>query len=157
VIHPHLAGPLRADRNLVEEELIASRTGYCNEQCRVFIALCEVMQIPARLCFLWHANGRVGHTTTEVWIDGNWVFHDVTYGVRVGLPNGTFAEARELRAAYRALAHEAYRKPLGAWQAQSPDGGAASRVDSATGGDFLESIGICNYLIEGVQQEVDGK
>ena len=49
VRHPHFAGPVPPDRALTEEQLIDSGVGWCNEQCRVFIALCGVMQIPARL------------------------------------------------------------------------------------------------------------
>ena len=49
VVHPHLVGPLAPDRAMTEEELIESGLGWCNEQTRVFIALCEVLEVPARL------------------------------------------------------------------------------------------------------------
>ena len=101
VRHPHFTGPLPPDRALSEEHLIESGGGYCNEQCRVFIALCQVMQIPTRLCFLFHANARTAHTATEVFLDGKWIFHDVSYGVRVLLPDGSFAEARQLQREFR--------------------------------------------------------
>src|SRR4051812_34396243 len=59
VQHPVYAGvDLPPDRALTEEQLIESGLGWCNEQARVFIALCEVQEIPARLCFLFHANGK---------------------------------------------------------------------------------------------------
>ena len=101
------------------------------------------MQIPARLCFLWHANGRTAHTATELWIEEKWAFHDVTYGVRVELTDGMLAEARELRGEFRELAHSAYRETLAQWN---------MNIDHERGGDLLESIGICNYLIDGVEE-----
>lgn len=152
VFHPQFAGPTLPNRAMAEEQLIASRVGYCNEQARVFIALCEVMEIPARLCFLWHANGRSAHTATEVLIDGKWAFHDATYRVRVTLPDGTLAEARELRGEFRELAHEAYREPMRRWMCGGHPESAPSDLDPDLGGDFLDSIGICNYLIDGVQE-----
>jgi transglutaminase-like putative cysteine protease len=146
VVHPHFVGTIRPDRALTEEQLIESGRGYCNEQSRVFIALCGVMQIPARLCFLWHTNNKIGHTATEVFLDGRWMFCDVTYQVRVQLPGQSFAEARELRGIHRDLAHHAYREPLTHWFATKP----IEHLDPQCGGDSFESIGICNYLIDGV-------
>src|SRR5438046_1133500 len=49
VPHPHLVGNVAPDRALSEEDLITSGRGWCNEQTRVFVALCEVQEIPARL------------------------------------------------------------------------------------------------------------
>ena len=155
VLHPHFAGPIAPDRGMSEEQLIESGIGYCNEQARVFVALCEVMQIPARMCFLWHENGRTAHTATEVLLADKWAFCDVTYRVRVQLPNGTFAEARELSRRFRELAHRAYRDPLERWIAKPPSGkpdAMANSIDVENGGDLLESVGICNYLIDGVQE-----
>jgi hypothetical protein len=146
VRHPHFAGHVLPDRALGEEELIDSRVGWCNEQCRVFIALCEVMEIPARLCFLFHANGRTGHTATEVLIGGNWSMFDVTFGVRVTLPDGTVAAARDLQREYRVRAHSLYHQPLREYYRGRPP-----PFDLSRGGDFFEGIGICNYLIDGVE------
>ncbi|MDO8473640.1 MAG: transglutaminase family protein, partial [Dehalococcoidia bacterium] len=50
--HPFLSAPAPKNRAITEEEIIESGVGYCNEQARVFIALCEVMDIPGRMCFL---------------------------------------------------------------------------------------------------------
>ena len=147
VRHPNFAGHVRPDRAMTEEELIESGVGWCNEQCRVFIAFCEVMELPARLCFLFHANGKTAHTATEVFLQQKWAFHDVTFGVRVQLPDGTCAEAREIRSRYRSLAHSLYRAPLiEYYRDQNPP------IDVNRGGDFFESIGICNYLIDGVER-----
>ncbi len=150
VTHPHFIGDIPGDRALPEEDLIASACGWCNEQSRVFIALCEVMEIPARLCFLFHANGHTAHTGTEVFLDGHWAFHDVTYGVTVELPDGRLAEARELQGKYRSLAHAAYKHPMIEYYARGrqPPGSNAPPVEA--GGDFFHAIGISNYVIEGV-------
>jgi hypothetical protein len=147
VRHPNFAGQqVPPDRAMNEEQLVESGLGWCNEQCRVFIALCGVMEIPARLCFLFHANGRTGHTATELFTRGKWAFHDVTFGVCVRLPDGTPAEARELRGRYRELAHGPYREPL-----QRYYRAATPPFDLDRGGDLLDQIGICNYLPDGVE------
>ena len=113
VRHPNFAGvDLPPDRAMTEEQLIDSGLGWCNEQCRVFIALCAVMEIPARLCFLFHANGKTGHTATEIYASGKWAMFDVTFGISIILPNRSWAEARELRGPHRQLAHERYTAPL---------------------------------------------
>src|SRR5258708_4108818 len=112
VVHPHISADTAPNRAMTEEQLIESGRGWCNEQSRVFVALCEVMEIPSRLVFLFHSNLRSGHTTAEVLIDGRWVFFDVTFGVVATLPDGRLAEARDLSGPYRQLAHAAYRPAL---------------------------------------------
>jgi transglutaminase-like putative cysteine protease len=148
VRHPNFAEvKLAGDRGMSEEQLIDSGLGWCNEQSRVFVALCGVMEIPARLCFLFHANGRTGHTATEVFTGGNWSMHDVTFAVRVPLPGGALAGAREIRGAQRAAAHPHYEAPLIAYyRNQSPP-----PLDVSRGGDLFQDVGICNYLIDGVE------
>ena len=156
--HAHLHGPLAPDRGFTEEQLIASGTGWCNEQARVFIALCEVMKVPARLCFLFHANAVCGHTAAEVYLDGRWAFFDVTFGLRMELPGGKLAEGRELSGPHRELAHRAYREPLTThyerclpFVENGPGWNRAERPAIERGGDLLDTLGICNYLIPGVQ------
>lgn len=158
VRHPHLAGFVAPDRALSEEELLSSGVGWCNEQARVFIALCGVAGIPARLCFLFHSNRRCGHTATEVWLEGKWAFCDVTFGVLMLLPTGEPASALDLQGDYRDLAHEAYRGPLTDYLAhvlpefdRVAGWGLADRPEAHLGGELLHAIGICNYLPEGVQ------
>lgn len=151
VQHAHFIGEVPPDRAFSEEKLIASGCGWCNEQVRVFIALCEVMEIPGRLCFLFHKNNHTAHTAAEVYLNGKWAFCDVTYGVRVELPDGTLAEARELQGKWRPLAHAAYRQPLEDYYRLGVHPKSDSAPPAETGGDYLESIGICNYLIEGVE------
>jgi hypothetical protein len=158
VQHPFLCGPLAADRAMTEEQLIDSGAGWCNEQARVFIALCEVSGLPARLLFEFHANTISGHTVAEVYIDGRWVFFDPTFNVTVRLPDGSPAEGRELSGAYREQAHTAYRPHLeSAYAALHPCAEetlgwcAANRPAADAGGDLLACLGVCNYLIAGVQ------
>lgn len=150
VRHPHFAGFIAPDRALSEEQLIDSHIGWCNEQCRVFIALCEVMEIPARLCFLFHKNGHTAHTATEIFLDGKWAFCDVTFNVSVKLSDGTLAEARELQGDCRHLAHEAYRPRLERYYREGLAPKSPDAPSAETGGDYLHGIGITNYLIDGV-------
>jgi len=158
VVHPHHVGPTAPDRAMSEEELINSRCGYCNEQARVFIALCQVMEIPTRLCFVFHANEVCGHTAAEAYLDGRWVFFDVTFNLTVTLPDGRLAEGRDLCGDSCSLAHDAYREPLIDYSARAlphvesiPGWNSKERPQPEAGGDLLKYMGICNYLIEGVE------
>lgn len=158
VVHPHFTGPLAPDRGMTEEQLIQSGHGWCNEQVRVFIALCQIVQIPSRLCFLFHENTICGHTAAEVFLDGRWVFVDVTFGIVVKLPDGLFAEGRDLSGPYRSLAHEAYRPALEDYERrvlpyveQCAGWCRKDRVTPDRGGDLLHTLGICNYIIAGVE------
>lgn len=156
VQHPHLVGFVAPDRGLTEEGLIASGVGWCNEQARVFIALCAVREIPARLCFLFHSNEVCGHTATEALLGGKWAFVDVTFGAWVRLLDGALATGLELSRNHRDLAHAAYRKPFEHYLAHirpefdSVSGwGVRDRPTADRAGDMLEVLGICNYVIDG--------
>jgi hypothetical protein len=158
VQHPHTCGPLAPNRAHSEEQLIGSQRGWCNEQARVFIALCEVMEIPARLCFLFHANARCGHTTAEAFLENRWAFFDPTFNLSVELPDGRLAEARELSGPYRELAHQAYHRPLQEYYARTqpfvedePGWNPRERPEINRGGDLLAHIGFCNYIVEGAE------
>lgn len=160
VVHPHLVRMLVPDRGMSEEQLIESGIGWCNEQTRVFIALCEVMGIPARVCFVFHENIRCGHTCAEVYLDGRWAYVDVTFKIMVELPDGRLAEGRELQGKYRDLAHKAYEPSLKAYFAaskpfveQCPGWNSKDRPTAEAGGDLMGHIGICNYIIDGVETE----
>jgi hypothetical protein len=71
---PPLGPAVGADRNLEDEALLATGCGFCNEQARVFIRLCQVCRIPARMLHLFGQ----GHTVTEFFADGRWVMADAT-------------------------------------------------------------------------------
>ena len=157
VKHTHLIGPLAADRGVTEEQLIESGQAWCNEQARVFIALCQVMNIAARLCFLFHQNTRSGHATTEVYLNGRWAWCDQTFAMIVDLPDGRPAEARDLSGPMRGLAHEAYRpklqehyKHIQPFVEDLPAWNKNDRPNEEAGGDLMHEIGITNYIIGGV-------
>jgi len=158
VDHPFLVGKTQTDRAFTEEQLIESGIGWCNEQARVFIALCQVMEMPARVVFVYHTNTICGHTTAEAYLDGKWSFFDPTFAVSVPLPDGSLASAAEISGPCREFAHEAYREPLEdafsryvPFAEEIPGWNKANRVKPTAGGDLLESIGICNYIIDGVE------
>ena len=67
------------DRNLDEEALLASECGWCNEQARIFIRLCQVCNIPARLIHLFYSDEKSGHTVAEFYADGHWCMADATW------------------------------------------------------------------------------
>ncbi|WP_194927007.1 transglutaminase-like domain-containing protein [Catenulispora pinisilvae] len=158
VVHPHHVDErVPPDRALSEEDIVASGAGWCNEQARVLISLCEVGGIAGRLCFVYHDNLRCGHTAVELDLDGRWAFFDPTFDVSVELPDGRLAEARELSGASRALAHQAYREPLAEyyehcrpWVEDEPGWGFADRPSVEAGGDLLAYLGFTHYLIDGV-------
>jgi len=147
-----------SNRAATEEQIIASGFGWCNEQSRVFIALCQLNGIPGRLCFLWHANLRCGHTATEVYLNGRWAFFDPTFGVRIELPDGRLADARDLLGNHRGLAHQAYGPALEDYYSrvqphveQLPGWRRADRPHVDKGGDLFAYVGITEYTIEGVE------
>ena len=81
IVFPHTnappAGkPVTGTRNLDDEALLQSGCGWCNEQGRVFIRLCQLNGMPARLIHLFGQH----HTTAEFCADGKWAFSDVTFG-----------------------------------------------------------------------------
>ncbi|HUV38392.1 MAG TPA: transglutaminase-like domain-containing protein [Planctomycetota bacterium] len=55
-----------------EEEVIKKGSNMCNEQARVFCALCQVAGIPAR--YVGHVVG--GHGVMEAFVEGSWVYFD---------------------------------------------------------------------------------
>lgn len=155
VRHSHLAGKIAPDRGFTEEALIESGVGWCNEQTRVFLALCAVMEIPGRLFFLFHDHGACGHAASEVLIDNQWAFVDVTFGVLVQQADGKWASGWTL-SQQRALTHAAYEQPLTdyyknaqPWVDTCPGWGMATRPDVTRGGDLFGSLGITFYLVEG--------
>ncbi|MCG3149138.1 MAG: hypothetical protein PCFJNLEI_02597 [Verrucomicrobiae bacterium] len=84
--HPTIPpfGPVcPTNRGLDDETLVRSGVGFCNEQARVFVRLCQVSGIPARLIFLFYADRKTGHTTAEYLRDGRWVFVDVSWRIEV--------------------------------------------------------------------------
>lgn len=71
---PPLGPSVKANRGLDDEALLATGCGFCNEQARVFIRLCQVAGIPARMIHLFGQ----GHTVAEFYADGHWALADAS-------------------------------------------------------------------------------
>ena len=76
---PPLGKDVKTDRNLDDEALLASGSGWCNEQTRVFIRLCQVSNIPARIIQLFYSDTTTGHCVPEFYADGRWCMADATW------------------------------------------------------------------------------
>lgn len=72
---PYLGSRAAANRALLDEDLLASGGGWCNEQARILIRLGQVMGLQGRIVHL----GGQSHTTAEMLVDGQWVLVDVSY------------------------------------------------------------------------------
>jgi len=86
---PPLGRPVPPDRNLDDEALLESGSGWCNEQARVFIRLCQVMGIPARMIHLFGQN----HTIAEFYAEDRWIMADTSYFFAVPGKDGTWLSA----------------------------------------------------------------
>jgi hypothetical protein len=111
--HPTVppVGPFcRTDRALDDEALLASGVGFCNEQARVFIRLCQACNIPARLVFLFYSDNATGHTTAEFWTGSNWALVDVSWYTVFPGRDGALMSALEChgRSVNRGLMADAY-------------------------------------------------
>ena len=87
VLHPALP-PLspRCDQNrgISDDALLKSKKAWCNEQSRVFVRLCQVSGIPARMIFLFYgerpySDRRSGHVVAEFYADGQWSMADSSW------------------------------------------------------------------------------
>lgn len=76
---PPYGKPVPVDRNFNEEELVKSGGAWCNEQARVFIRLCQIAGIPARMIHLFYSDNKNGHTIAEFYADGRWSMADSSY------------------------------------------------------------------------------
>ncbi len=84
VFHPVVppgGAAVEGDRNLDEEALLASGTGWCNEQARVFIRLCQAVEVPARMVHYFYSEFPMGHTVAEFHNGHGWCLADPTYGL----------------------------------------------------------------------------
>jgi len=75
-----------------EEELIKRGAIMCNEISRVFICLCQIAGLPARLVGA-HISG---HMMSEVYIEGKWMWVDSMKGMYNFLDDGTPASTWDL-------------------------------------------------------------
>lgn len=93
-VPPRYAPELRPDRALTDEGLVESGAGWCNEQARVYIRLCQAAGIPARMIFLFYAHPSLGkwggHVVSEFYADGHWSFADTSWLVVCPSPDGSY-------------------------------------------------------------------
>ncbi|HHN46515.1 MAG TPA: transglutaminase domain-containing protein [Planctomycetes bacterium] len=75
-----------------EEELLKRGALMCNEVSRLFVCLCQVAGIPARI----HCAHISGHMMTEAYMDGQWGWVDPMKGVMPVKDDGSPASAWEL-------------------------------------------------------------
>lgn len=129
------------------EEDILDR-GYCNELSRVFVTLCQVAGVAARITFHWTADSRAGHSCAEAWLDGKWVLCDSDINVTGLSVPGFQADCWELmqdakvQQAFDALVN---RQMLSVIGHPDPQGRYS---------DFFKVVGICNYPVEGFPYKV---
>jgi hypothetical protein len=113
ILHPSIPpyGPdCPPNRAKSDEELLKSQTGWCNEQARVFVRLCQVAGIPARMIFLFYCDRKSGHVVAEFYADGRWSMVDSSWCCAFPDARGHLMSAAECHAdsANRLLAGEAY-------------------------------------------------
>ena len=111
---PPLGPPCRADRALDDEAMLKTGTGFCNEQARVFVRLCQVCGIPARVVYLFYSDKRSGHTIAEFYADGRWSMADGSWFCVFPAEDGHLMSAAECHTPGRGkeLAGEAYFKRM---------------------------------------------
>lgn len=81
---PHCTLPPRAknmptDRDLDDEALFKSGHAWCNEQARVYVRLCQIVGIPARMIYLFYADEVTGHVVVEFYDDSHWCMADSSW------------------------------------------------------------------------------
>ncbi|MFN2350592.1 MAG: transglutaminase domain-containing protein [Kiritimatiellia bacterium] len=94
-LSPPCGDQVPPDRNLDEEALLHSGAGWCNEQARVFIRLCQVSGIPARIIQLFYSDLTTGHCIAEFHADGRWCMADATYFCVFPGPDGRLLSAAD--------------------------------------------------------------
>ena len=95
--HPIMppCGPnVSGDRNCDDESLLQSGIGPCNEQTRVFIRLCQVCGIPARLIQLFYSDF-TGHCVAEFHVEGGWCMADASWFCAFPDANGRLLSAAD--------------------------------------------------------------
>jgi hypothetical protein len=75
-----------------EEELLKRGAIMCNEVSRLYVCLCQIAGLPARL----HSSHISGHMMTEVLMDGKWGWLDPMQGLAPLTDNGDPASVWEL-------------------------------------------------------------
>jgi Transglutaminase-like superfamily len=92
---PPCGPPVGTGRNLDDEALLNSGVGWCNEQARVFIRLCQVCNIPARIVHTFYSDTKSGHCIAECYADGRWCMVDATWFCVFPGPDGKLLSAAQ--------------------------------------------------------------
>ena len=106
------------NRGLSDEELLVSGDAWCNEQSRVFVRLCQVAGIPARMIFLNYSEKAAqesdlsAHVISEFYAEGRWSMADPTFSVVFPHPDGHLMSAEECHSGGegQALTQQHYEK-----------------------------------------------
>ena len=108
------------NRALTDEELLVSGDAWCNEQSRVFIRLCQVVGISARMIFLNYSeksaqeSGSTAHVVSEFYTEDRWSMADPTFFIVFPHLDGHLMSAAEChdRGEGQVLAQKHYEKRL---------------------------------------------
>ncbi len=92
---PPLGPACEPNRGLDDVELLCSGRGWCNEQSRVFIRLCQVSGIQARMVHLNYSDKKTGHCVCEFYSEGAWHMADATKLCVFPGPEGKLMSAAE--------------------------------------------------------------
>lgn len=95
------------NRALDDEALLKSRRGWCNEQARVFVRLCQVAGVPARMIFLFQTPVG-GHVVAEFYADGRWSMADSSWFCVFPAADGHLMSAAECHGEGKLQAGETY-------------------------------------------------
>lgn len=102
---PPCGPPVADNRNLDDEALLQSGRGWCNEQARVFVRLCQVSGIPARIIQLFYSDLKTGHCIAEFHADGQWAMADASWFCAFPGPDGKLLSAVECHDGGEGQAH----------------------------------------------------
>lgn len=89
--HLAMGHKLACNRNLNEEDLIASGYAWCNEQARLLCTLTQIIGITSRLVFAGARKGG-GHVVVEVLTAKGWLLADQSFGY-LFINNGKIVDA----------------------------------------------------------------
>jgi len=125
-----------------EEDFLERGFGVCNEVSRVFVTLCQVAGIAARMTFHWTEDGRFGHSLAEAHVEDKWTLFDTEINVSGFAVDGFQANCWELmtdRAAAKAFDELVTRRQLNL---------IGLAVEGRHYSDFFKVLGLCNHPIE---------
>jgi hypothetical protein len=159
--HPSIppCGPrISPGRNLDDESLLESGLAWCNEQARVFVRLCQVCNIPARIIQIFYADHKSGHCIAEFHAGGRWRMADASWLCVFPGPDGELlsaAECHDRGEGQRSCGLAYYRRQQELLSLPDRDlsvGGACSpsdwrkRVASETAGFLADKMGVFGVI-----------